>query len=62
MLRFFWEVERIQALVNKKQPKTAAFRKQAEYCGQVLSITDEMRDIVIDKWLTYAKNDHLNEI
>ena len=62
VLKFFWEVERLQAMTNNKHPSSKAYQKQNEQCVAVLRITDEIRDAVLEKWLTYAKTDHLNEI
>jgi len=49
-------------LTNNKNPNTKAYQKQNEQCVAVLEISDEIRDAVLEKWLTYAKTDHLNKI
>ena len=56
VLKSFWMTEFSQIL--KENPKTKA---RKTYIDKVALIKNEIRDIVIEKWMNYVKSENLSE-
>jgi hypothetical protein len=50
ILTFFWEFE-----------ERKACEKSKKYAEKVDNIPDEIRDLILEKWLTYCGSNNLNE-
>jgi hypothetical protein len=46
---------------NGKPKDSPEWVKQNIYIDKIAAIPDEVRDAVIEKWLTYAKSENLTE-
>jgi hypothetical protein len=56
IIRYFWKIE-VENEMMKLTPKT----KPDSFSFQVTTIPEEIRDGIIDKWLSYRKCESLTE-
>ena len=57
ILKHFWVIECQNVMLSADQTKKA----QREYVHRVASIPLDVRDGIIDKWLSYVKSENLTE-
>jgi hypothetical protein len=46
---------------NPHEAESAAWEKQKNYVDKIAAIPDNVRDGIIEKWLTYTKSENLTE-
>lgn len=62
ILQFFWnEIKMNDVAVNSFPKGTVKHEDQNMFVDQVMEIPDEVRDAVLEKWLTYVKSENLTE-
>jgi len=61
ILQHFWKAESQNEMGNGKPKDSPEWVKQNIYIDKIAAIPDEVRDAVIEKWLTYAKSENLTE-
>ena len=61
ILKHFWKLETQNAMGNAERPKSLKWIEQNKYIDKVANIPEEVRDSIIEKWLTYVKSENLTE-
>jgi hypothetical protein len=53
-LKFYWEFEESASKRNNNNVGTPRWEAQQDYAAKVDAIPDEIRDAILEKWLTYC--------